>query len=153
VSAYDEMALEEEFARVPLRRKTWGRILRYLAPHKGPLLVGLAIEMVWCVLMLVDPWLVKQAIDGPLAQGDVAGTLRWVLALVGVLVFRATITVFELRITTRVGVEAIHAIRKDVFDHLQRLSMRYFDRTKQGRILAPGGPRRSRSSTSCRGAP
>ena len=136
MSAYDEMALEEEFARVPLRRKTWGRILRYLAPHKGPLLVGLAIEMVWCVLMLVDPWLVKQAIDGPLAQGDVGGTLRWVLALVGILVFRATITVFELRITTRVGVEAIHAIRKDVFDHLQRLSMRYFDRTKQGRILA-----------------
>lgn len=57
-------------------------------------------------------------------------------ALVGVLVFRATITVFELRITTRGRVEAIHAIRKDVFDHLQRLSMRYFDRTKQGRILA-----------------
>ena len=136
MSAYDEMALEEEFARVPLRRRTWGRIFRYLAPHKGPLLVGLAIEMVWCVLMIVDPYLVKQAIDGPLAAGDVGGTVKYVLALVGILVFRATITVFELRITTRVGVEAIHAIRKEVFDHLQRLSMRYFDRTKQGRILA-----------------
>ena len=35
----DEMALEEEFAKVPLRAATWGRLLRYLAPHKGPLLV------------------------------------------------------------------------------------------------------------------
>ena len=40
VNAYDEMALEEELARVPLRRSTWRRILGYLAPHKGPLLLG-----------------------------------------------------------------------------------------------------------------
>jgi ABC-type multidrug transport system fused ATPase/permease subunit len=50
--------------------------------------------------------------------------------------FRAAITVWELRITNRVGIDVIHAIRKDLFDHVQRLSMRYFDRTKQGRIIA-----------------
>jgi ATP-binding cassette, subfamily B, bacterial len=136
VSSYDEMALEEELARVPLRRKTLGRIVSYLRPHRGPLLFGLSIESFWVILMLVDPWLVRRAVDGPLRAGDVAGTFAYVGALVGLLAFRAFITVIELRITTRVGVEAIHAIRKDVFDHLQRLSMRYFDRTKQGRILA-----------------
>ena len=62
--------------------------------------------------------------------------LGYVGALVGILAFRAFITVIELRITTRIGVDALHALRKDVFDHLQRLSMRYFDRTKQGRIIA-----------------
>jgi ATP-binding cassette, subfamily B, bacterial len=136
MSAYDEIALEEELARTPLRRKTLARVLRYLAPHRGPLLFALGIESFWCVLMIVDPWLVQQAIDGPLARGDVPGVLGYVGALVGLLVFRAWITVVELRITSRVGVDALHAIRKDVFDHLQRLSMRYFDRTKQGRILA-----------------
>jgi ABC-type multidrug transport system fused ATPase/permease subunit len=136
VNEHDEMALEEELARVPLRRATWGRVLRYLAPHRGPLLLGLGIEAFWVVLMIVDPYLVRRALDGPLPRGDVAGVAGWVAALVGILLFRAAITVVELRITTRVGVDAVHAIRKDVFDHLQRLSMRYFDRTKQGRILA-----------------
>lgn len=136
MSAIDEMALEEEFAQAPLRRKTWGRVLRYLAPHRKALAVGLAIESVWCALMLLDPWLVRLALEGPLPRGDVPGTLAYAGALVAVLAFRAAITVYELRLTTRVGVEAVHAIRKDVFDHLQRLSMRYFDRTKQGRIIA-----------------
>ena len=136
MSAYDEVALEEELARVPLRRATWGRLLRYLRPHRGPLSVGLAIEAVWCVLMLLDPWLVKLALNGPVPRGDVGRTALFALALAVLVAVRAAITVVELRITTRVGVDAVHAIRKDVFDHLQRLSMRYFDRTKQGRILA-----------------
>jgi len=136
MSAYDELALEEELARVPLRRKTLARVVKYLAPHKGPLFLGLGIESFWCVLMLVDPWLVQRAVDGPLAAADLQGVLGYVGALVLLLAFRAWITVIELRITSRIGVDAIHAVRKDVFDHLQRLSMRYFDRTKQGRIIA-----------------
>ncbi|HVG94291.1 MAG TPA: ABC transporter ATP-binding protein, partial [Planctomycetota bacterium] len=132
----DEMALEEELARVPLRRATWARLFRYLHPHRVPLAIGLSIEAFWVVLMLVDPWLVRRAVDGPLAQGDFQGVLAWAGALVGVLAFRAVITVIELRMTTRVGVQALHAVRQEVFDHLQRLSMRYFDRTKQGRIIA-----------------
>ncbi len=134
--ATDDMALEEEFARVPLRRKTWGRVIRYYRPFRRPLLFGMSIEAFWVVLMIVDPYLVRRAIDGPLPQGDVQGVLGYVAALVGILAFRAWITVIELRITTRVGVDAIHAIRRDIFEHLQRLSMRYFDRTKQGRIIA-----------------
>src|SRR5262245_11649606 len=130
------MALEEELARVPLRRATLARVIRYLKPYKGPLLFGLGIESFWCVLMLVDPWLVQRAIDGPLARADVVGVMGYVAVLVAILAFRAWITVIELRITSRVGVDALHDVRKDVFDHLQRLSMRYFDRTKQGRIIA-----------------
>ena len=136
MNAYDEMALEEELARVPLRRTTWRRVLKYLAPHKGPLLFGVSIESFWIILMITDPYLVRRAVDGPLAKGDIGGVLGYVAAIVVLLAFRAFITVIELRITTRIGVDAIHALRKDVFDHLQRLSMRYFDRTKQGRILA-----------------
>ncbi len=53
VSTTDEMALEEELARVPLRRKTWGRLVRYFRPNKGPLLLGLSIESFWMLIILV----------------------------------------------------------------------------------------------------
>jgi len=136
VSVPDELALEEELARVPLRRKTWGRLVRYFAPNKGPLLLGLSIESFWVLVIIFETACLKAAIDGPLHRGDVAGTAMWSLLLAGTVTFRAWITVIELRRTQRAGVDALHAIRRDVFDHLQRLSMRYFDRTKQGRILA-----------------
>ena len=62
--------------------------------------------------------------------------LVYVFWLAFSVVARVTVTIFELRISTRIGIDVLHAMRQDVFDHLQRLSMRYFDRTKQGRILA-----------------
>ena len=97
---------------------------------------ALFIEFAWVCLMLVDPWMIQRAVDGPLRALDAGGVALWAAAIAANVVVRGTITVFELRATNRIGVEVLHAIRKDVFDHIQRLSMRYFDRTKQGRILA-----------------
>lgn len=131
-----EMDLEEEFAKVPLTRATWGRILRYLAPHKKQLLFALTIEALWVCSMLTDPWLLKKAVDGPLMDRDIPGVLVYVFWLAFSVVARVTVTIIELRISTRIGIDVLHRMRRDVFDHLQRLSMRYYDRTKQGRILA-----------------
>jgi ATP-binding cassette subfamily B protein len=136
VSVVDDLALEEELARVPLRRTTWRRLLRYFGPHRKSLLLGLSIESFWVLVLIVETAMLRAAIDGPLTRGDARSTVLWCLAIAGSVAFRAWITVIELRRTQRAGVEALHAIRSDVFDHLQRLSMRYFDRTKQGRILA-----------------
>ncbi len=131
-----EMALEEEFAKAALDRATLGRLLSYLKPHRGRMALALTFEVLWVVSMLADPRLIRLAVDGPLRSGDLAGTAGLAGWLVANLVFRVVITIYELRITTRAGIDALHALRKDVFDHIQRLSMRYFDRTKQGRIIA-----------------
>ncbi len=131
-----EMDLEEEFARVPLRRSTLRRLSRYARPHLGRMSLALALEIVWVVSMLAEVRLIRLSIDGPLAAHDTAG--MWVFAgwLAANIALRVVLTIYELGLTTSIGVEIVHAIRKDVFDHVQRLSMRYFDRTKQGRIIA-----------------
>ena len=131
-----EIALEEEFARVALGRKTLGRLLRYLRPHAGPMALGLFLEFVWVCLVITDLWMIQRALDGPIHDLDAPGAAMWAGLIALNAAVRAAMTVFELRTTNRIGVEVLHAIRKDVFDHIQRLSMRYFDRTKQGRILA-----------------
>lgn len=135
-AAYDEIALEEEFARASLSRATLRRVASYLAPHKRKLFTGIALELVWVASMLVDPWLVSRFVDGPLASGDAAEGFTlggWMLAN---LIFRAALTAFELTLVVQLGTLALHDIRREVFAHIQRLSMRYFDRTKQGRIIS-----------------
>ena len=132
----DEVALEEEFARASLKRATLRRMLAYFRPHAKQVRLVVLLEATWVASMLVDPRLIRDAVDGPLAEGDVRGTLAiagWMVLNVAV---RAVLTTWELRMSTRVGVQVIDALRRDVFDHIQRLSMRYFDRTKQGRIIA-----------------
>src|SRR5437764_3758492 len=136
MSQTHEIALEEEFARVPLRRATLGRLARYLRPHRRGMALGLLAEFTWVWMLVLDAKLIQLAMDGPLARGDAGGVLFYVGLIALNAALRAVMTVYELRVTNRIGVDVLHAIRKDVFDHIQRLSMRYFDRTKQGRILA-----------------
>lgn len=133
---HDEVALEEEFARASLKRATLRRLLAYLKPHRGKVLLTILLEASWVTSMLVDPRLIRTAIDGPLAAGDVDGTVVICLWMGLNILFRAVLTTLELRMSTRIGVQVIDALRRDVFDHIQRLHMRYFDRTKQGRIIA-----------------
>ncbi len=131
-----EIAIEEEFAKAALKRATWGRLFAYFKPHRRKLTIALSLEALWVVSMLIDPHLIKLALNGPLPAGDIPATaalVGWILLNV---VSRALLTRWELRMTTRIGVQVQDAIRRNVFDHVQRLSMRYFDRTKQGRIIA-----------------
>ena len=131
-----EIELEEEFARTALKRATWSRLFAYFKPHRRQLTIALACEAIWVVSMLLDPHLIKVALNGPLPAGDAGATLVLVGWLLANIVGRALLTRYELRLSTAIGVQVQDAIRRDVFDHVQRLSMRYFDRTKQGRIIA-----------------
>ena len=60
----DEVALEEEFARTSLKRATFGRLLSYFGPHRGQVLLTIVLEGAWVTSMLVDPRLIRTAIDG-----------------------------------------------------------------------------------------
>jgi len=131
-----EIELEEEFARTTLDRSTLARLLAYYRPHLKPLVTVLLLEIAWVGSMLVDPRLIHKVVDGPLRNRDFAGALGFI-AIMGVnVLFRAALTSLELRMSTRIGVAVQDAVRRDVFNHIQRLSMRYFDRNKQGRIIA-----------------
>ncbi|MDJ0975509.1 MAG: ABC transporter ATP-binding protein [Planctomycetota bacterium] len=131
-----ELALEEELARTTLKRATFRRLLGYFKPHAKKLWLVIALETVWVISMLIDPRLVRMVVDGALPAGDVAGG-AWLLGLMLFnIVTRTITTTIELRMSTRIGVLVLDRLRRDVFDHIQRLSMRYFDRTKQGRIIA-----------------
>ncbi len=132
----DEIALEEEFARAPLKRATFRRLLGYFRPWRGKVVLVIVLEATWVVSMLVDPRLVRRAVDGPLGHGDVSGTAGIGAFMVANMLARAALTVWELRMSTWIGVQVVDALRRDVFGHIQRLHMRYFDRTKQGRIIA-----------------
>lgn len=139
-----ELDLEEELARTPLQRATLRRLLGYVRPHRRAVALVMALEAVWVLSMLVEPAVIRFLVDGPLRAGPdgayAAGAAGVAALLLGVfavnIVLRALTTRWELRTSTRVGVRIVDRLRRDVFEHVQRLSMRYFDRTKQGRIIA-----------------
>lgn len=107
-----------------------------LAPYKWPIAAIFAMLLGVTLLSLTLPWLVQQAVDGPIAHGDLDGLIP-----IGLAYFAAIIMIFALRFgytywLQTVGQNALVTLRQRLYDHLLRQDMRYFNRTPVGQIVS-----------------
>jgi ATP-binding cassette subfamily B multidrug efflux pump len=111
------------------------RLLRYLRPYTAPVAAAFGLIIVMAGLDLVGPWLTKLAIDRHIARGEPAGLSR--LALLYLLTLAAAFIVrfgqvFILQMT---GQRVMQDMRREIFGHLQKLHLAYFDRNPVGRLM------------------
>jgi ATP-binding cassette subfamily B protein len=111
------------------------RLLTYLRPHLGA--VGIAFVTIagGSVLELAQPWLTQQAIDRGISKADlgVLGQIAWWFLLILAMTF-----VFEYVQTTvmqMIGQRIMHRLRMEVYGHLQRLDLAFYDRNPIGRLM------------------
>jgi ATP-binding cassette subfamily B protein len=111
------------------------RLLRYLRPHKALVAAAFLLILAMAALDLVGPYLTKVAIDGPIAKGDAAGLARvaglFVLALLAAYVVRF----FQTYLMQMTGQQIMLDMRREIFAHLQRLHVAYFDKNPVGRLM------------------
>ncbi|MGD8627026.1 MAG: ABC transporter ATP-binding protein [Anaerolineae bacterium] len=103
------------------------RLLAYLRPHRRRMAAATGLMLIASALSLAAPYLVKVAIDGPIAQGDAAGLGRIALltglAYGGLFVASAG----QRYLLSWVGQRVLATLRADLFRHLQALSLGYHD--------------------------
>jgi ATP-binding cassette subfamily B protein len=112
------------------------RAFAYLLPYWRRLVLVLAISLISTATTLVIPYLSKDLIDTALVGRDLAALQRivgWFVAL-GVLGFGLNVT-SGLRYT-RVSAEILFDMRLSLYAHLQRLSPRFYARTRLGDIVS-----------------
>jgi ATP-binding cassette subfamily B protein len=111
-------------------------MLRHLRRHAWSYAAGVLCLVVTNVLNMGVPWLLKVAFDGLQRGAEATLHARVALALVALALGRAVVrTVSRLYIlgTSR---RAVTEIREEVFAHLQRLPVGFFDRTPTGDIVS-----------------
>jgi ATP-binding cassette subfamily B protein len=126
-----EDALDAGRARWVLRRAA-----AMLAPYRRDVLVSCALIVGWTMCTLAGPYLVKYGIDQGLGHRDGGVLDRAVVAYVAVaaaayLVYRRLIVVLS-----RAGEGFLRDLRVRVFDHLQALSMPFYDRSQAGVLVS-----------------
>ncbi|MBI5367143.1 MAG: ABC transporter ATP-binding protein [Planctomycetes bacterium] len=131
-----DLDLEEELAQRKLTGRTLGRMLAYARPYRVPLIATMLMEALWVACVIAEPHLVKVAIDDKIVHADVDGLLLVIGLLVASGVVRILLDTIELGIVWWVGHRMLTDIRRAVFRHVHGLSMRFFDLTRQGRIIA-----------------
>jgi ATP-binding cassette subfamily B multidrug efflux pump len=111
------------------------RLLGYLRPHLAAVAAAFALIVAQAGVDLVGPYLTKVAIDRHIAKGDAAGLARvaglYLLALAAAFVVRF----LQNYIMQMAGQRIMQDMRREIFAHLQRLHVGYFDRNPVGRLM------------------
>ena len=112
------------------------RAFAYLVPYWRRLVLVLAISLVSTATTLVIPYLSKDLIDRALVGRDLDALRRIVLWFIGLGVFGFVLNVVSGLRYTRVSAEILFDMRLSLYAHLQRLSPRYYARTRLGDIVS-----------------
>ena len=129
---------EEIFGRVYDQRVV-RRMLPYLLPYKRYALVATVAMLVYTATLVAIPYLIKVGIDGFIVDGDSDDFLglTGVLALFLVTAAANWASNYTQQLAmAKAGQGVLYGMRRDMFGHLQRLSLRFFDKTEVGRIMS-----------------
>lgn len=126
---------EEEALGKAYDSRLMGRLLTYLRPHRGVVAISTALLISTSLLELAGPLLTKIAIDRYIATGDTDGLLRISLIFMGTLVAAMALGYVQTYIMQRMGQEIMLRLRAQIFVHIQKLHVGYFDRNPVGRLI------------------
>ncbi len=117
-------------------RRALLRLLPYLSAYRAVLMVVFVLILVSTGLGLLGPYLMGLAVDRYIGGKDPAGLVR---ISIWILVIFLTGNVSELAsnwLMARVSQGALKRLRQKMFDHMQTLSLSYFDRNPAGELMS-----------------
>ncbi len=124
------------------------RLLPYLKPFKLKLGVVLAVVVVYTLLGLVGPYLMGVAIDKFIGAKDASGLPGIALIMLGAYLFNNLFQALANWVMARISQQALKQIRRDLFKHIQTLSLSFFDRN-QPWVDEPADQRYRRDQPGC----
>ncbi|HEY2723975.1 MAG TPA: ABC transporter ATP-binding protein [Pseudonocardiaceae bacterium] len=120
----------------PLAPGTLRRILGFARPHRAALLVFLALSTVSAVLAVATPVLAGRVVDA-IVRHSGAGLVIGLAVVIGVLaVIDAGVGLASRWQSSRIGEGLILDLRRAVFEHVQRMPVAFFTRTRTGALVS-----------------
>lgn len=140
---------EEELLGKAYDARLMARLWRWVAPYRGQVIATLLLTAPMFVLELAPAWIVKSGLDYVQGQGAARGglarlleppggldPLAWLAALyLAAMAASAGLQFLHAVLMSKTGQSAVRDLRRDVFAHLQRLHMGFFDRHPVGRLV------------------
>ncbi len=135
---------EEEALGKAYDSRLMRRLLQYMKPYKWRVVLALVMVAIVTPLELAPPLIFRKAIDSyfvpalkhVLPEASAWTGIGWLsLIFLAVLTFDFLAQYIQIRIMQRVGQQTMYDMRREIFIHMQRLPMSYFDRNPVGRLV------------------
>lgn len=119
----------------PFDRALSDRLFGYLRPHLKLVISSLVYMTIATIASVSGPVFIRYAIDDGLANNDRGRLIIYVLAFLAVSLLQWYFTYLRVKLMAIVGQTVIYELRKQLFGHLQALSIGFFNRYSVGRII------------------
>ena len=129
------MAHEEELLGKAYDARLMKRLLKYLRPYKWQVTGAIVVTLFISLLGPLRPYLIKVAIDDYIVGGNNEGLWKILIFLIASVLLQAAVQYAQTIITQWIGQKAIYNLRKELFEHIQTLSLRFFDTNPVGRLV------------------
>jgi ATP-binding cassette subfamily B multidrug efflux pump len=111
------------------------RMLRYLKPYRMIMALSLLLLTLYTGMQLLGPYITKIAIDRYITNKDLHGLNLMALAYLGSVLLGFCFLFVQSYLTEYTGQQAMHDLRTQIFAHLQKQDLAYFDRNPVGRLM------------------
>jgi ATP-binding cassette subfamily B protein len=111
------------------------RMLRYLAPNSWLVVLATVLLILYSLVSLAGPFITRIGIDDYIAHGNTRGLGVICLIWIGILAVTGVIQYTQMVTMNLVGQKAILLLRSDIYQHLQKLEIGYYDKNPVGRLV------------------
>ncbi|NUN71296.1 MAG: ATP-binding cassette domain-containing protein, partial [Bacteroidetes bacterium] len=111
------------------------RLVYYLKPYKWQVAAAILLSLAVSGLEAVRPYFTKIAVDVHIANKDSHGLLVTTILFLLLLILRGVVQYYNAYITQKIGQQTIFDLRMELFRHLQKLSLKFYDKNPIGRLI------------------
>src|SRR6266508_558829 len=117
-------------------RRALACLAMYLSPYKATLALVLTFVFAYILLGLLEPYLIGRAIDRYISTRQINGLSGLAILLLVVYLFDNGFQAASSWIMARISQDALRRLRRDLFEHLQKLSIQFFDSHTAGELMS-----------------
>jgi ABC-type multidrug transport system fused ATPase/permease subunit len=134
MSMYHAMNAEED--RRPFSRATMRRIAGFARPHRRRLVRFLLLSVLTAVLAVATPLLAARVVNAIVQGAEVGFVVRIAVLIAVIAIAEAGLGIATRWLSARIGEGLILDLRTAVFDHVQRMPIAFFTRTRTGALVS-----------------
>jgi ATP-binding cassette subfamily B protein len=111
------------------------RLVAFALPHRWLLVSSIAVMVLLSLLAIARPYIVKWATDHGIVAGDVEALTTFAVMLAVAAGIEALMEYAKMRVTILTGQKVIYDVRRELFGHIHRLPLRFFDKHPVGMLV------------------
>ena len=127
---------DEEMFGAVYDKKVVTRLLPYIWPFKRLAFIAAAAMLVYTGTQVAIPWLIGDTINQYIKGGDLEGLTLMFGVFIGIAVVNWIMNYTQQFSMEKVGQGILYNLRRDVFHHVQKQSVSFYDKTEVGRMMS-----------------